>query len=127
MHEEDLAIVKGLVPIAWADGVFAEKEQQSLDALLEAFGATDQEKAALREYAKQKRSLEDINLQDLSSDDRRMLLQHAVVLTWIDGSQHADERAILDKLAVYLKIPEAEAKAIIENATHRVKSHLNLL
>ena len=127
MHDEDLAIVKGLVPVAWADGVFAEKEQQSLDALLEAFGASEQEKANLRDYAKQKRTIEDINLQDLSGDDRRMLLQHAVVLTWIDGSQHPDERAILDKLASYLKIPDVEAKSIIDSATHRVKSHLNLL
>ena len=127
MHEEDLAIVKGLVPIAWADGVFADKEKESLDALLEAFGASEQEKAMLRDYAKDKRTLEDINLQDLSSEDRRMLLQHAVVLTWVDGSQDAEERAILDKLAGYLKIPDAEAKAIIDVATARVKTHLNLL
>ena len=40
MHEQDLAIVKALVPVAWADGVFAEPERQMLDALLEAYCAT---------------------------------------------------------------------------------------
>lgn len=127
MHEEDLAIVKGLVPIAWADGVFADKEKESLDALLDAFGASDQEKAMLRDYAAERRTLADINLQDLSGDDRRMLLQHAVVLTWVDGSQAPEERKILDELAAHLKIPAAEASGIIESATKRVKTHLNLL
>ena len=41
MHEQDLAIVKGLVSVAWADGVFAEREREMLDALLEAYGAND--------------------------------------------------------------------------------------
>ena len=86
MHDEDLAIVKGLVPIAWADGVFADKEKETIDALLDAFGASDHERSMVLEYARQKRSLEDINLQDLSADDRRMLLQHAVVLIWVDGA-----------------------------------------
>lgn len=127
MHEEDLAIVKGLVPIAWADGEYADKEKETIDALLDAFGATDQEKAMLRDYAGQRRSLEDINLQDLSANDRRMLLQHAVVLTWVDGKQSPEERAILDQLAIHLKIAPEEAAPIIETATKRVKSHLNLL
>ncbi|MBK6696205.1 MAG: TerB family tellurite resistance protein [Myxococcales bacterium] len=127
MHEEDLAIVKGLVPVAWADGQFADKEKETLDALLDAFGATAEEKAQLIEYAKVKRSLDDINLQDLSAEDRRMLLQHAVLLTWVDGSQAAEEKAILDQLASRLKIPDEEARSIIEVATARVKSHLKLL
>ena len=127
MHEEDLAIVKGLVPVAWADGQFADKEKETLDALLDAFGATAEEKAQLIEYAKVKRSLDDINLQDLSAEDRRMLLQHAVLLTWVDGSQAAEEKAILDQLASRLKIPDEEARSIIEVAMARVKSHLKLL
>ena len=127
MHEEDLAIVKGLVPVAWADGQFADKEKETLDALLDAFGATAEEKAQLIEYAKVKRSLDDINLQDLSAEDRCMLHQPADLLTWVDGSQAAEEKAILDQLASRLKIPDEEARSIIEVATARVKSHLKLL
>jgi uncharacterized membrane protein YebE (DUF533 family) len=127
MHEEDLAIVKGLVPVAWADGAFGEKEKETIDALLEAFGATEAERTMLREYAAQRRSVDDIDLQALSANDRRMLLQHAVVLTWIDGHQSAEERAILDRLATHLKIPADETKAILETATKRVQSHLGSL
>ena len=127
MHEEDLAIVKALVPVAWADGVFAEKERDTLEALLDAFRASDDEKKALRDYAKEKRSLEDINLQDLSFDDRRVLLQHAVLLSFVDGEQGNEEREFLDRLAFKLKIPSDEAKPLMETSAAHAKKFLNLL
>ena len=127
MHEEDLAIVKALVPMAWADGVFADKERDTLEALLDAFNATDDEKKALREYAKEKRTLDDIHLQDLSASDRRVLLQHAVLLTFADGKQAAEETKFLQDLSAKLRIPDAEAKAVVAEAETRAKKHLNLL
>jgi len=108
MHEQDMAIVKALVPVAWADGVFAEQERETLEALLDAFGATEDEKNALRDYAKDRRTLDDIDLQTLSFDDRRILLQHAVLISFVDGEQGDDERAFLDQLATKLKISADE-------------------
>ena len=52
MHEETYAIIQALVPVAWADGDFADKEKEMLDALLDAYEATPEEKARLQEYAK---------------------------------------------------------------------------
>lgn len=127
MHEQELAIVRALVPVAWADGEFAQKEQQMLDALLEAYGATEEQKKAVRDYAKDKRTLADIDLQELSAADRRVLLQHAVLLTFADGEQHAAESKLLDELAAKLRIPEAEAKAVRAEAEARAKKHLDLL
>lgn len=124
MHEEEFAIVRGLVPVAWADGEFADKEREMLEALLEAFGASDEQRTALREYAKERRTLDDIDLQELSADDRRMLLQHAVLLTFADGKQDAAESAFLLALAAKLRIPEDEAKAAIAAASERAKKHL---
>src|SRR5438132_365419 len=109
MHEQDIAIVKALVPVAWADGVFAEQERETLEALLDAYEATDDEKEQLREYAKERKTIDDINLQELSADDRRVLLQHAVLLSFADGDQSTEELAFLDKLATKLKIPTDEA------------------
>jgi uncharacterized membrane protein YebE (DUF533 family) len=60
MHEQDIAIVKALVPMAWADGEFAEQERETIDALLDAFNATAAEKEAIKEYAKTRRTLDDI-------------------------------------------------------------------
>ena len=127
MHEQEYAIVRALVPVAWADGEFAEKEKEMLEALLDAYEATDEEKTKLREYAKEKRTLEDIDLQELSASDRRVLLQHAVLLTFADGHQHASESKFLDDLAAKLKVPAEEAKAVITEAEARAKKNLNLL
>lgn len=127
MRDEDLAIVKALVPLAWADGNFAETERETLEALLDAFRATEEQKVALREYAKEKRSLDDIQLQDLSADDRRVLLQHAVFLSFVDGDQGAEERDFLERLVLKLKIPADEASAIRDAASERARKLLDLL
>ena len=127
MHEEDLAIIKALVPVAWADDVFAEKEEATLEALLAAFNATDAERALVRDYAKEKKTLDDIELQDLSAADRRILLQHAVLLSFVDGEQGEEERTFLDKLVIKLKIPADEAKALVDFATERAKGLLGQL
>jgi len=127
MHEQDLAIVRALVPVAWADGVFAEREGEMLDALLDAYGATDGEKRMLREYAAQRRTVDDIDVQNLSADDRRVLLQHAVLLTFADGSQANEELALLKALAEKLRIPAAEAAALMEAGAERARKYLHLI
>ena len=98
-----------------------------LDALLEAYEASPEEKTKLQEYAKEKRTLDDINLQDLSAASRRVLLQHAVLLSFADGEQHATESTLIGELAVKLKIPADEAKAVITEADARAKKNLKLL
>jgi len=127
MQEEEFAIVRALVPVAWADGEFAEKEKEMLEALLDAYGAQEHQKQQLRDYAKEKRTLEDINLQDLSAADRRVLLQCAVLLTLADGHQHASESQMIGELAKKLRIPEDEANQVIGEAEVRAKKNLALL
>ena len=127
MHEQDLAIVRALVPVAWADGVFAQQEKETLDALLDAYSATDAEKKEMLDYASQKRTLDDINLQDLSADDRRVLLQHAVLLCHVDGDFSTDEAKFIDTLTARLKIPAEEAKPLIAQASERAKKNLKQL
>jgi tellurite resistance protein len=127
MHEQDLAIVRALVPVAWADGVFAEREKEMLDALLDAYGANDKDKEMVREYAETKRTLEDIDVQDLSADDRRVLFQHAVLLTFADGDQSPDEVEFLEKLAGKLRIAADETKALMAASAERAKKHLKSL
>ena len=127
MQEETYALIQALVPVAWADGDFADKEKEMLDALLDAYEATPEEKTRLQEYAKEKRTLDDINLQDLSAGDRRVLLQHAVLLSFADGVQHPAESKLITELATKLRIPADEAKAVITEAEARAKKNLNLL
>lgn len=127
MHDQDMAILKALVPVAWADGEFKEREKQTLEALLEAFGASDTERKELLTYAETPRKLSDIDLSTLSAEDRRMLLQHAVLLSFSDGDQSKEEVAFLDQLVGHLRVPKDEAKVLLEAAAARAKAHLELL
>jgi uncharacterized tellurite resistance protein B-like protein len=127
MHEQDLAIVKALVPVAWADGVFAEREREMLDALLDAYRATDKEREVIHEYAEQRRTLDDIDLQELSADDRRVLFQHAVLLTFADGDQSADEVDLLKALATRLRLANDEVAALMTAGAERARRHAGAL
>ncbi len=127
MHEQDTAILKSLVSIAWADGRVSSEETDVLEALLQAFEATDEEAAHIREYARTPRTLADIPITDLSADDRRILVQHAVLLTFIDGDQAPEERAMLGELCDKLRIPADEAKSLLGAAEGRAKRFLDLL
>ena len=115
------------MPVAWADGVFAQTEKEMLDALLDAYSATDKEKEIVHEYAATKRTLDDIELQDLSADDRRVLFQHAVLLTFADGDQSKDEAAMLDALAKKLRLADEEKTALMKTGAERAKKYLHLL
>ncbi len=127
MHDQNMAILKGLVSVAWADGKVAKEELEVIEALLDAFEASPSEALEVRKYAETPHTIDDVPLTDLSYDDRRVLLQHAVLLTYIDGEQHDQERKLLEDLCERLRIPTLEAKGIIDAASDRAKNFLNLL
>jgi uncharacterized tellurite resistance protein B-like protein len=127
MHEQNMAIVKSLVSVAWADGVFADEEREMVEALIAAFEATDDEAKEIREYATVKRTLDDLPVSDLSADDRRVLVQHAVLLTYVDGVQAPSEKTFVEAMCQKLRIPEDEGKALVEGAEARAKRFLSLL
>ncbi len=126
MHEQDLAIVKSLVSVAWADGVFADEEREMVDALISAFDADDDQAAEIRAYAAEKKTLDDVPLTDLSTDDRRILVQHAVLLTFVDGVQDPTEKEFIGALCQKLRIPDDEARTLVQTAEERARRFLSL-
>jgi tellurite resistance protein len=127
MHDQDKAILKSLVSVAWADGRVAQEETEVIEALLQAFGATEDEANDLRRYAQEPRTLDDIPITDLSAGDRRVLVQHAVLLTLIDGQQAQEEKDLLLELCKRLRIPAEEASGLLTEAEGRAKRFANLL
>lgn len=121
MHDQNKAIIKSLVAVAWADGVYADEEKQVLEGLLEAFEATDEEAEELRKYAETRKTVEDVPITDLSYDDRRVLLQHAVLLSYADGEPSEAEMKCIDEMVEKLRISESEANTLREIATERAK------
>jgi len=125
MHEQDVAMVKGLISVAWADGRVSAEEHEVIDALVDAFGASPSEAHELRKFAANPRTLDDVPLTDLSYDDRRVLLHHAVVVTHADGHAHEGERQLLEALCKRLRIPDLEARGIVEAAERAVAARVS--
>lgn len=120
MEAHNVAMLKALVAVMWADDRIAAEETAVLDGLAAAFGLDADAAAVLQEHARTKRTLADVPLTDLSADDRRLLLQHAVVLTHADGQQCEQERALLAELVTLLRIPSDEADELIAYTERRV-------
>lgn len=127
MHDQNLAILKGLVCVAWADGRVSDAENELLEGLIQAFGATPSEAHEVRGFARQERTLSDVPINDLSYNDRRVLLNHAVLLTFVDGEQHEREKQLIDELCEVLRIPSLEAKGIVASAEEHARKLLPLL
>ena len=127
MQAQNLAVVKGLVSVAWADGHVSSEETQVLEALLEAFQALPSEAHELRKFAQTPRSLADVPIHELGFAARRQLLQHAVLLSFVDGKQDDKEKALIDELVHALEIPTLEARDLVRDAEERARSLLTLL
>jgi tellurite resistance protein len=125
VHQE--AMVKSLVAVAWADGRLHGDESEVIEALLSSFDIQGADADRIREYAKEPKTLDDVPLTDLSASDRRLVLQHAVILTYIDGEQSETERKVLHDLIERLHIPPGEAKLLVEASEQRAKRLLDLL
>ena len=124
-HQE--AMVKSLVAVAWADGRMDGEESEVIEALISSFEIGSNDADSIREFAKEPKTLDDVPLTELSASDRRLLLQHAVILTSIDGEQSDTEQAVLTDLIERLKLPTAEAKLLLEASEARAKRLLDLL
>jgi uncharacterized tellurite resistance protein B-like protein len=122
MTPSEKHIVKSLVAVAWADGTVKEPEAGMIDSLLWAFGASDEDEAELREFAKKKRTIkEDVPLDALAAGDRELLLAHAALLTHADGKQTKAEEKLLKDLAEHLGIAREDAQRIASEARSRAE------
>lgn len=121
------AMLRSLVAIAWADGHFAAEEGEVIEAMISTFALSTDDAATVRVYAKTPRTLDDVPVAELSEEERRTLLQHAVILSYIDGGQSERELDIIDELVDRLGIPEKEADALIAGANERARSLLDVL
>ncbi len=121
------ANIKALVAVAWADGKVDQRERDVIEGLIAAFQLSEEDAEAIRKWAAEPRTLDDIDLTELSAQDRRLLLQHAVVVTYVDGEQSEEEKRLLEQLVERLHVPSEEAEPLLAAAEQRVKRHLDLL
>jgi uncharacterized membrane protein YebE (DUF533 family) len=127
MQDHEEAMLKSLVAVAWADGRVDGEESEVIEALLSSFEISGSDATMIREYAKTPRAIEDVPITELSAADRRTLLQHAVILTYIDGEQTDKEREVLGRLVDQLRIPADEAQTLLKVADERARRLISFL
>jgi uncharacterized membrane protein YebE (DUF533 family) len=127
MLPSDRALLRSLIAVAWADGKVAEEETALIDSLIESFGATEEEAAEFRAFASEKRTIDDVPLDDLDEGSRRRLLQLSVLVSYVDGVQDETERSLIDELAKRLEIPEEERGPLMKGSEMRAKGLLRVL
>lgn len=127
MDQQSLAILKGLVCVAWADGQFAAAERELIEALIQTFGASPSEALEVRNFSDTKRTLSDVPIHELSYNDRRVLLTQAVILSYVDGDQSEHERKMIEELCRVLRIPAIEATGIVGAAEEQARALIPLL
>lgn len=121
MKDYRAAMLQSLVAVAWADDKLHARELEVIEALIAAFGLDPAEAEAIREYAKTPRSLDDIPLSELSLDDRRVLVLHAVMLSYAEYDPSAAELALISQLIERLHIPADEADDLLATGHARAK------
>ena len=121
MQDYQKLMIKSLVAVAWADGKLRSEESEVIEAVLSAYDASESEAQEIRDYARTPRTLEDLPLTDLSESDRDALLQHAVIITFIDGHQEDSEHRFLVDLANRLGMPADRRDSLLTQATARAR------
>ncbi len=120
MTPAEMRVLKSLVAVAWADGKVEGSESSVLEGLLAGFGASDEEEAEILTWAKTPRTLDDVPLSELTTEDRELLLANAALLTEADGEQSEAEKEILDRLITMLGFTKEQAQPILDSATDGV-------
>lgn len=115
MTPAEMRVLKSLVAVIWADGKVEGAESSVLEGLIAGFGATDKEEAEVLEWAKVPRTLDDVPLNELTQEDRELLLGNAALITIADGEQSASEKEVLQRLIQLLEFPDVKAQEILDS------------
>ena len=124
---EKKSILQLLTALAWADGRVDTEEQEVVEALIDAFGAEPGEAEELRAWAKEPRTLDAVDVSNLSRSDIQLALQHGVLLTYIDGEQSEAEKKLIAALVQKLGLTSDEAAPLLASAQEFAKQLLHAL
>jgi uncharacterized membrane protein YebE (DUF533 family) len=107
-----LSVIRMWAAVAWADGVMAEAESESLSRLIRHADLTDDERAGAREFVAARTELPETYLTNLTPDARRGVYRAACRMAVVDHVFTVTERAMLDRLRTLLGIPVDIAQEI---------------
>jgi hypothetical protein len=115
MTPAEKTIVRALVAVAWVDGEMQAPEAGVIEGLMAGFDASPDEAAEVMEFAKSPRTLRDIDVSDLSVDDRDTLLRNAALLMCSDGVETDAEIAMVTQLGKILEMTAEDAREVVRS------------
>jgi hypothetical protein len=115
MTPEEKTIVRVLVAVAWVDGEMQAPEAGVIDGLLALFDASKEEADDLLEFARTPRTLRDVDVSNLSDDDKDTLLRNAALVIAADSVETDGERRLVAQLAKILEINADEAREVVRS------------
>ncbi len=112
VESQILSVIRMWAAVAWADGVLAEAEAESLRRLIRSADLTADERGLALQTLEGEVSLPATYLTSLEPDARRGIYRAACRMAIVDHVFHSSERMILDKLRGLLGVPEDVAHEI---------------
>ena len=120
MQEKDIAVIKGLIQVMWADGELAEAEREMLGSILVNMGCSPEELQEIAGMLKEPPSVDTL-LKDLpDKESRRDVIKIVYAMALADDDYADSEDAFIKKLAAKLKISPKE----LEELKEEMRRHL---
>ena len=107
-----LSVIRMWAAVAWADGVMAEPEFESLSRLIGTADLTEDERAAARTFLDTRTGLPETYLTNLAPEARHGVYRAACRMAVVDRVFAATERALLDRVRNLLGISADIAREI---------------
>ncbi|HEU0032728.1 MAG TPA: hypothetical protein VFQ53_18985 [Kofleriaceae bacterium] len=111
-HAPLSTVIRVWAAVAWADGVLAEAEANSLRRLIQTAELTDAERHEAMRLLDDEVKLPEAFLENLHPEIRRGIYRAACKMAVVDRVLAPSERRILDRLRGLLAIPELLAHEI---------------
>jgi tellurite resistance protein len=110
-------LVRALACVMWADGNASPEERRIIEQVIDELHPSAEERLELSAWLEADCStLDDVELERLSDDEKQVLLTHAVVLTMADDVQLPSEKEILSKIIERIALPADVVQTIFEDA-----------
>lgn len=110
-------MVRALACVMWADGNASPCERRIIEQLIDELGASADERIEMNAWLDADCStLDDVEIERLSEDERQIVLSHALVLTLADDVQLPSEKEVLAKLTARMALPDDVVQRITEDA-----------
>ena len=125
--DREKMLMKLLVAMAWADGRVDSEESQVVEAMLESYGVERETTDEVLAWAKKPRTLDDVDVTGIRTEDAELVLHQSVLLSFVDGEQSEKEIALLNDLIKKVGLSKKSADEVMRSATAHAQTLIPVL